>query len=227
MQKNKIVSLIIVMALALVLVACKGKSPSGEDLSNDNASLDEVADNHETGSDQALDGLKSDDVRYGVFEEGIYRNPYFAFEVVLPKGWYNMTRDELEEMANLGAQEVQDTSLEVEVVNLFAVFKHPIESQQSVNANIIATAEKATQAMTIDSFMGEIVATYETIVAQVKVEKDPALIMLGQAEFEHRIIRMETGITTMRQDYYCAILEGYMVTIVVTNDNEESVKLTQ
>ena len=78
-----------------------------------------------------------------------YYNNYFELEFETPDTWFVLSEDEMMTLMTKGQQvlkgqneEIAKDLAEVDVLNLFGVFKYPMNEQVTLNPSLIITAEK-------------------------------------------------------------------------------------
>lgn len=178
----------------------------------------------------------SDEIDFGAVENSTYRNDYFGLSVKLPSEWSVQDKETQQKLMDLGRKMVEgdDKNLkaiikasEMQTVNLFAAFKHPIGTPVPYNPNIMCLAERVSHMPRIKrgkDYHFHSKRLLELSQVEVSFPKEVSTEELGGHDFD--VMYVESLITgmTIRQKHYATIMRGYALVFVVsfTNGEEES-----
>ena len=175
-----------------------------------------------------------DEIDFGTLSNSVYRNEYFGFSVTLPKDWSVQDQQAQRRLMKKGAQLVagDDQNLkamvkasELQTVNLFAVFEHPVGSPVAYNPSIMAMAEIVRELPGIKRGKDYLFQARQVLEAgqiQVSFPKDYYSERLGGIEFDVMELEISVRGKTIKQKYYATIQKGYALCFIVsfTNDDE-------
>lgn len=178
----------------------------------------------------------SDEIDFGAVENSTYRNDYFGLSVKLPSEWSVQDKETQQKLMDLGRKMVEgdDKNLkavikasEMQTVNLFAAFKHPIGTPVPYNPNIMCLAERVSHMPGIKrgkDYHFHSKRLLELSQVEVSFPKEVSTEELGGHDFD--VMYVESLITgmTIRQKHYATIMKGYALVFAVsfTNGEEES-----
>jgi len=175
----------------------------------------------------------SDEIDFGAVENSTYRNDYFGLSVKLPSEWSVQDKETRQKLMDLGRKMVEgdDKNLkavikasEMQTVNLFAAFKHPIGTPVPYNPNIMCLAERVSHMPGIKrgkDYHFHSKRLLESSQMKVSFPKEVSTEELGGHNFD--VMYVETPITgmTIRQKHYAAIMKGYALVFIVSFNNGE------
>jgi hypothetical protein len=175
-----------------------------------------------------------DEIDFGTVNNFIYRNEYFRFSVTLPKDWSVQDQQAQRRLMKKGVQLVagDDRNLkalvkasELQTVNLFAVFEHPIGSPVAYNPGILSMAEIVRELPGIKRGKDYLFQARQVLEAgqiQVSFPKDYYSEQLGSVKFDVMEVDISVRGKTIKQKYYATIQKGYALCFIVsfTSDDE-------
>ncbi len=178
----------------------------------------------------------SDEINSGAVENSTYRNDYFGLSVKLPSEWSVQDKETQQKLMNLGRKRVQgdDKNLkavikasEMQTVNLFAAFKHPIGTPVPYNPNIMCLAERVRHMPGIKrgkDYHFHSKRLFESSQMEVSFPKEVSTEELGGHDFDVMYVELPITGMTIRQKHYATIMKGYALVFIVsfTNGEEES-----
>ena len=175
-----------------------------------------------------------DEIDFGTLSNSVYRNEYFGFSVTLPKDWSVQDQQAQRRLMKKGVQLVagDDRNLkamvktsELQTVNLFAVFEHPVGSPVAYNPSIMAMAEIVRELPGIKRGKDYLFQARQLLEAgqiQVSFPKDYYSERLGGMEFDVMESEISVRGKTIKQKYYANIQKGYALCFIIsfTSDDE-------
>lgn len=175
----------------------------------------------------------SDEIDFGTLSDSIYTNKYFGFSVKLPKDWNVQDQDVQKRLMNTGAELVagNDKNLkamvkasELQSVNLFATFEHPVGSPVEFNPSIMSVAELTRDLPGIKRGKDYLFQAKKMLEAgQIKVSfpKDYYTAQLGGVEFDVMELEMSMVGMVIKQKYFVSVQKGYALCFIVSYTNDE------
>ena len=178
-------------------------------------------------------GKASEEVDFGTFENGVYRNKYFGMRITIPPDWSIQDRESMEGMMKTGARVVSGDNknlqaatkaAELQSVNLFAAFKHPVGSPVVHNPNVICMAERVRHMPGIKrgrDYHFHSKRLLEASPLDVKFPKDVFSETLNGVEFDVLYTEISMPTTTVKQEQYVTTAKGYAIVLSITYTTEE------
>jgi hypothetical protein len=175
----------------------------------------------------------ADEVDFGTLNNSVYRNDYFGFSVSLPADWNVQDQRAQQQLMKKGVQVVagDDKNLkavvkasELQTVNLFAVFRHPVGAPVDYNPGVIAVAERTRDLPGIKrgkDYFFHARKILEASKIQVSFPKEYYTERLANVEFDVMELEMTIGGKTVKQKYYTAIQKGYALSFIMSFVNDE------
>jgi hypothetical protein len=173
-------------------------------------------------------GKKPEEIDFGVVENSVYRNDYLGFRMKLPPAWSVQDREAQKRIAEAGGKLLtgDDKNLkamlkasELQTVQLFAAFKHPVGAPVRFNPSVICIAERVSHLPGIKSGQDYHFHTRRVLEAgQVKVSfpREVAAETLGGRSFDVMHVDMSVANVAVRQKYYASIIRDYALVCVVS-----------
>ncbi|MDR6723383.1 hypothetical protein J2W91_001835 [Paenibacillus amylolyticus] len=192
----------------------------------------ENTENTETATETATED-NTQNVELGKTEKGSYNNDYFGVSLKFPEEWEfqdaagmnQLTSASSEAIAGDDATKKKQLELSQEkTLNLLMASELPLGGQQ-VGPSAMAIAEKVSLLQGIRTGKDYLEATKEFMQAsQFPYDyKDITTETIGGKEMDLMQITMDAGDgTTITQDYYSAIIEGYAFNFIFTYLDDES-----
>jgi hypothetical protein len=178
----------------------------------------------------------SDEIDFGTINNSVYTNNYFGMTVAIPSDWNVQDQAAQQQLMKVGGKLLsgEDKNLqavlkasELQVVNLFAVFKYERGSPVTFNPSILSMAENVRQFPGIKIGKDYLFHTRKALESgqiQMSFPKDIYTQQLGGVGFD--VMETETSVRGMviKQKYYAAIMKGYALGFVVsfTTDEEQT-----
>jgi hypothetical protein len=176
----------------------------------------------------------SDEIDFGTLNNTVYQNQYFGFSVKLPKDWSVQDQQAQQRIMKKGAQMVAGDNgnlkamvkaSELQSVNLFAAFEHPVGSPVEYNPSIMSVAEVVRELPGIKrgkDYLFQAKKVLQTGQIQVSFPKEFYPERLGGVEFDVMESEISMLGKVIRQKYYTTIRKGYALCFIVsfTNDDE-------
>ncbi|WP_408892501.1 hypothetical protein [Paenibacillus taichungensis] len=190
-----------------------------EDTENTESSEASTSESKETDS--------SKDVELGTTEKGSYNNDYFGVSLKFPEAWEFQDAEGMNELTNAsseviaGDDETKKKQIELsqaKTLNLLMASKYPLDGSQ-VGPSAMAIAEKVSLLQGIRTGKDYLKATKKFMMdSQFPYEyKEFTTETIGGKEMDLMQITMDAGNgSTITQDYYSTIIEGYAFNFIFT-----------
>ncbi|WP_418038817.1 hypothetical protein [Paenibacillus xylanilyticus] len=181
----------------------------------------------EPSTDAAAEEDNSANVELGTTEKGSYTNDYFGVSLKFPEEWEFQDAEGMNELTSAssdaiaGDDDTKKKQLELsqtKTLNLLMASELPLGGQE-VGPSAMAIAEKVSLLQGIRTGKDYLEATKKFMVdSQFPYEyKDIATETIGGKEMDVMQITMDAGDgTTITQDYYSTIIEGYAFNFIFT-----------
>jgi hypothetical protein len=178
----------------------------------------------------------SDEIDFGTINNSVYHNNFFGLNVPLPKEWSLQDQTEQRRLMKAGAKlvsgddknmEAMVKASELQSVNLFAIFEHPVGSPVPYNPSVISIAESVQHAPGIKSgrdYHYQAKKVLEGGQLEVSFPKDIYTQQLGGVDFDVMETQIKARGLVIRQKYYATIIKGYALCMVTsfTSDEEDA-----
>lgn len=178
----------------------------------------------------------SDEIDFGTIDNSVYHNKYFGLNAPLPRDWSVQDQTEQRRLMKAGAKlvsgddknmEAMVKASELQSVNLFAVFEHPVGSPVPYNPSIISIAESVQRAPGIKTgkdYHYQARKILESGQLQVSFPKEIYPQQLGGVDFDVMETQIKARGTVIKQKYYATIMKGYALCLVAsfTTDEEDA-----
>jgi hypothetical protein len=181
----------------------------------------------------------SDEIDFGTFNNSTYKNNYFGLSVTIPSDWSIQDQDAQRRLMKLGGKLISgdDKNLqavlkasELQVVNLFGVFKYAQGSPVTFNPSILSLAENVHQLPGIKrgkDYHFHARKVLESGQMQISFPKDIYTQQLGGVDFDVMETEMSVRGMVIKQKYYATIMKGYALCFIqsfTTNEEEASLQ---
>lgn len=176
----------------------------------------------------------SDEIDFGTFKDSVYQNKYFGLTIAIPSEWSIQDQESREHMTKMGIKllagddknlEAVVKASELQTVNLFAVFKHPMGAPVSYNPSIICVAERVRHMPGIKrgkDYLFHARKLLESSQIDISFPKEISTTEnLGGVEFDVMHTRIPMAQMIIYQKYYTAIMKGYALAFVVSFSTKE------
>ncbi|KOY15840.1 hypothetical protein [Paenibacillus xylanivorans] len=181
----------------------------------------------EASSSESKVADNSKDVELGTTEQGSYNNDYFGVSLKFPEAWEFQDGDGMNELTSAsseaiaGDDETKKKQIELsqaKTLNLLMASQYPLDGGQ-VGPSAMAIAEKVSLLQGIRTGKDYLEATKKFMVDnQFPYEyKEFTTETIGGKEMDLMQITMDAGNgSTITQDYYSTIIEGYAFNFIFT-----------
>jgi hypothetical protein len=196
---------------------------------SDSTPVDTHTSNTNTSSNDTSSGFD-----YGNIESGIYKNSYFNFTIKLPANWVVQSKEQNENLMDMGADMVAGDNAKMRAVldasqvntaNLLTMFQHEVGSAVKSNPNIMIIAENLKNAPGVKDGGDYLFHTRKLIEqSQFKYDylsKDFAIEKIGGIEFYRMDARMSYSGLEINQLYYSTVLRGFSFNIILSYSSDE------
>jgi hypothetical protein len=178
----------------------------------------------------------ADEINFGEIKNSVYQNNYFKMSATIPKGWSVQTQKSQKEILDRGGKMAagDDKNLkamikatELQIVNLFAAFKHPQGSPVDYNPSIMSIAEKVSHLPGITrgkDYHFHTKRVLQSTQMQVSFPKEVYTKQIDGIDFDVMIVNMTSVGQTIKQKQYVSIIKGYalIISITYTTDEDEA-----
>ncbi len=168
---------------------------------------------------------------YGKIESGVYDNKFFNFELAFNDQWSVQTKEEMQQMSENSRntmagdnQNLKSTlqASQVNVADLFSIFKFPVGSVTGGNASLIINAENLQSFPNVKTPRDYIMSARQ-LLDQTSLtliyKKEPYTKTIGGKQFiGMEIFNQDYNLT---QDYFVTLRNGFAVSMVLSYDNAE------
>ncbi|MCW3791561.1 hypothetical protein OM416_08215 [Paenibacillus sp. LS1] len=187
----------------------------------------EETENTEPASEESKETDNSQDVELGTTEKGSYTNDYFGVSLKFPEAWEFQDAAGMNELTSAsseaiaGDDETKKKQIELsqtKTLNLLMASKYPLDAGE-VGPSAIAVAEKVSLLQGIRTGKDYLVATKKFMEdSQFPYDyKEMTTETIGGKEMDLMQITMDAGDgSTITQDYYSTIIEGYAFNFIFT-----------
>jgi hypothetical protein len=171
---------------------------------------------------------------YGHTENGKYLNSFFGLELDIPSGWVVQTREETENLTEMGKEFVagDDENLKAVIdaskinsANLISVFQYEVGSAVDYNPNFMLVAENIKNSPGTKTG-SDYLFQARKFLAQSKIEyshiddKFEKKMINGQ-EFYVMNCNIEYAGLSINQIYYSTIVDGFAMNVIVSYTTDE------
>jgi hypothetical protein len=178
----------------------------------------------------------SDEIDFGAFNKSTYSNKYFGLTITVPADWSVQDREAQERIKKIGREAVagDDKNLnavmkasELQTVQLFTVFQHPLGTPVTSNPAIMGLAEMVRQMPGIQrgrDYHFQVKKTLQAGQMEVSFPKDSYTERLGGVEFDVLDQELKIRGLVIKQRYYTVIKKGYALSFILsfTTDEEQA-----
>lgn len=187
----------------------------------------ENTENTEPAGEESKETDNSQDVELGTTEKGSYTNDYFGVSLKFPDAWEFQDAAGMNELTSAsseaiaGDDETKKKQIELsqtKTLNLLMASKYPLDGGQ-VGPSAMAIAEKVSLLQGIRTGKDYLEATKKFMVdSQFPYDyKEITTETIGGKEMDLMQITMDAGDgSTITQDYYSTIVEGYAFNFIFT-----------
>jgi len=169
------------------------------------------------------------DFDYGTVENNTYQNSFFDFKIDLPTDWVVQTREQLENLAEVGKELVAGDNKnmkaaikasEINSANLLAVFKYEVGAAVDYNPNFMLVAENLKNAPGIKTGSDYLFQTRKLLKqAQVQyssIDEEFKKEMINGQEFYLMNASIDYLGLSINQAYYSTIKDGFCVSAIIS-----------
>jgi hypothetical protein len=177
-----------------------------------------------------------DEIDFGNFSNSVYKNNYFGMTVAIPSDWSIQDQEAQRRLMKAGSAAVagDDRNMkallrasELQTVNLFAAFKHPLGTPVDYNPAVMSMAEMVRQMPGIKrgkDYHFQVRKLLESSQVKVSFPKEIYTEQLGGINFDVMDTEIKVRGVTVKQKYYATIKKGYALCFITafTTDDEEA-----
>ncbi|WP_315793382.1 hypothetical protein [Paenibacillus sp. BIC5C1] len=203
------------------------KTTAGTDTDTAKTEDTENTESSEASTSESKETDSSKDVELGTTEKGSYNNDYFGVSLKFPEAWEFQDAEGMNELTNAsseviaGDDETKKKQIELsqaKTLNLLMASQYPLNGSQ-VGPSAMAIAEKVSLLQGIRTGKDYLKATKKFMMdSQFPYEyKEFTTETIGGKEMDLMQITMDAGNgSTITQDYYSTIIEGYAFNFIFT-----------
>lgn len=168
---------------------------------------------------------------YGTVENGIYSNKFFNFDLSFDKDWSVQSKEEMAEMSKIGQDILigESESLkknfkasQVNVAELFGVFKFPVGTVSVYNPSLIINAENLKDFPDVrkpKDYMDSVRNLLDQAPFTLIYKKKLYSKIIGGKEFvAMEIYNQDYNVT---QEYFSTIHKGFAIVMVISYDDDD------
>ncbi|MEO8774402.1 MAG: hypothetical protein ABI263_07075 [Gelidibacter sp.] len=173
---------------------------------------------------------------YGTVENGVYANDFFNFELSFDKDWSVQSKDQMAEMTKkgqdliTGKNELLKKNLkasQVNVAELFAVFKFPVGTGSVYNPSLIINAENLKGFPDVrkpKDYMDAVRSLLDEAPMKLIYKEQHYSKIIGGKEFvSMEIYNQDYNVS---QEYFSTIQKGFAIIMVISyNDDAQKEEL--
>jgi hypothetical protein len=175
----------------------------------------------------------TDEIDFGAFNNSVYTNNYFGLTVTIPTDWSIQDQAAQRRIMNLGekiiagddkAMKTVLKAAELQMVNLFAVYKYPLGTPVTNNPAIMAMAERVSQLPGIKrgkDYLFQVRQTLESGQMQVSFPKDVYTQRLGGVDFDVMDLELSIRGIKVKEKYFATVIKGYALSFIVMFKGDE------
>jgi len=168
----------------------------------------------------------------GEMEGNSYVNEYFGLRIDIPQDWNCLSQEDIDEVNKAGWEIIENSNKEfsdkydlskLKTVNLFGAYKFPKSYLGEFNPSILSVAEN----IGLAGLKGKTGADYlQVTIDQINQTGLPyhfgkiATEELGGKKFHVVLASITTQGITVQQKYYCIIMKGYALCIIISYSND-------
>lgn len=171
---------------------------------------------------------------YGHIENGTYRNAFFGLELTIPEGWVVQSKEQTEEITNLGKdlmagddqnlKAVLDAS-EINWANLLTIFRHEIGTVADYNPGIVLVAENLKSAPGIKTGSDYLFQTRKLLensqMEFVHIDEEFSREVVSNQDFDIMNCSIDYAGFIFHQKYYSTIQNGFCISLIISYADED------
>ncbi|HUH27340.1 hypothetical protein [Gelidibacter sp.] len=168
---------------------------------------------------------------YGKIENGSYDNKFFNFKLAFNDQWSVQTKEQMHQMSENSRNTMAGDNhnlkntlkaSQVNVADLFSIFKFPVGSVSGGNASLIINAENLMSFPNVKTPRDYMVAARQLLdqtSLNLIYKKEPYTITIGGKQcIGMEIFNQDYNLT---QDYFVTLRNGFAISMVLSYDNAE------
>ena len=176
----------------------------------------------------------SDEIDFGTFAGSLYQNKYFDMTINIPSDWSIQDYEAKQQIVNTGQNILSgdDKNLqailkasELQSVNLFMIFEHPLGTPVPFNLNIACVAERVEHMPGISTgkdYHFHVKKILESGKIDFSFPKEIYPENISGVDFDVMSIELTMPVMTVKQEYYSTIMKGYALSFIISfTDDEE------
>lgn len=172
---------------------------------------------------------------YGTIANGTYTNKFFDFEIAVPAGWHNSSKEEMDQLNEQGRELItggdeqkksEFKAAEVNTASLFQISKFSLETVDTANFNmsVISMAEKIDTAQKIETasdYLVQVKQHLSNAQLPISIDEGTTTVMLGGKDFLALSTHYLIPGTPVDQVYYTTLLNGFALSFICTTQGDE------
>ncbi len=175
----------------------------------------------------------SDEIDFGSIENSVYSNEYFGLKVTLPADWTVQDQEAQRKLSEDGARMLagDDKNLkaamrasELQTVNLFMVFKHPVGAPVDFNPSIMGMAERIRHMPGIKKgkdYLFHVKKALQAGQLKVSVTNEMSKEQIAGRDFDVMHTEIPGGEMRIHQKYYATVIKGYALVFIASFSADE------
>lgn len=168
---------------------------------------------------------------YGTVENGVYSNTFFNFDLSFDKDWSVQSKEQMAEMTQKGQDLITGENerlkknlkaSQVNVAELFAVFKFPVETVSVYNPSLIMNAENLKgfpEVRKPKDYMDAVRSLLDEAPMTLIYKKQHYSKIIGGKEFVAMEIYNQDY--DVNQEYFSTLHKGFAVIMVISYDGDD------
>lgn len=171
---------------------------------------------------------EAEEIDFGSLENSVYTNEYFGLTMTIPSEWSIQNEESRERLMEAGTEIIagDDKNLkavvkasELQTVNLFIAFKHPVGSAVTFNPGIACVAERIGHMPGIkrgSDYLFHARKILESSQMDVVFPEDMSTENLDGIDFDILHVQISLLGNTIQQKYYVAVIKDYALSFIVS-----------
>ncbi len=180
----------------------------------------------------------TEEVDFGSITNSVYRNQYFGLTVPIPPNWSVQDQEAQRRLQQVGINAIAGEgnlkrllkASELQTINLFGAFKHPLGTPGDFNASVMGAAEKVRQLPGIkrgSDYLANAKKVLQAGQLEVSFPNDFYTRKIGNLDFDVLDAEMLVGKLRVKQKYCSTIRKGYALNLIISYMSDEDLELLQ
>jgi hypothetical protein len=191
------------------------------------------------GCKKIVTAIETSEIDFGTTTNSVYQNNYFGLSVTFPQDWSIQDQAEQRRLAAAGGKlmygndankEAVLKAAELQTVNMFAVFEHPVGAPVPFNPSVLAMAENVSAFPGIKNgsdYLYHVKTQLTSGRMEVSFPKDIYTTQLGGKDFSVMETSITVGEKTVNQKYYVSVVKGYALAFITSYNTDEDAAALQ